>query len=362
MRIKRTTLIHWSIMAFCLILIWITQSVPAWGEGYARFVYPYIYRVLSPVSGIFPFSVGDLFIFLSLLGIIVYPIVGRIRKIRWIKILQHIIQYLVWVYIWFYLAWGLNYSQQSFLQRAQVPYIAYTPEIFQDFVNDYIENLNTTFDSVPETNKSVIHEEIIYEYKQNSRELAIHTPQGKPKVKTMMFTPLISKMAITGYMGPFFCEFNVNGDLLPYQYATTYAHEMAHLLGITSEAEANFYAYQVCTRSENQFIKFCGYFSVLNHVLGNARRLYTEEEYKELFQRINPKIIELARFHQQYWSDKYSPLIGDIQDWMYNLYLKGNKISSGTKNYSEVIGLLISWREYNKRDNFTTEDAEGTEF
>ena len=47
--------------------------------------------------------------------------------------------------------------------------------------------------------------------------------------------------------------------------------------------------------------------------------------------------------NQEYWTEKYSPLIGDIQDWIYDLYLKGNKIQSGRKNYSEVVGLLISY-------------------
>lgn len=74
----------------------------------------------------------------------------------------------------------------------------------------------------------------------------------------------------------------------------------------------------------------------------------TENEYRELFSRIRPEIIELARKDQEYWMAKYSPLIGDIQDWIYDLYLKGNKIESGRKNYSEVIGLLISYNEWKK--------------
>ena len=77
-----------------------------------------------------------------------------------------------------------------------------------------------------------------------------------------MFTPFISMVGVTGSMGPFFCEFTLNGDLLPVNYPATYAHELAHLLGITSEAEANFYAYQVCTRSQAMGIRFSGYFSV----------------------------------------------------------------------------------------------------
>ena len=167
-----------------------------------------------------------------------------------------------------------------------------------------------------------------------------------PRVKTMLFTPFISMVGVTGSMGPFFCEFTLNGDLLPPQYPATYAHELAHFLGITSEAEANFYAYQVCTRSQVKEIRFSGYLSVLSHVLGNARRLMSEEEYAELFNRIRPEIIELAQKNQQYWMEKYSPLIGDIQNFIYDLYLKGNKIQSGRKNYSEVIGLLISYEEW----------------
>ena len=84
----------------------------------------------------------------------------------------------------------------------------------------------------------------------------------------------------------------------------------------------------------------------LHRVLGNARRLMSEEEYAELFNRIRPEIIELAQKNQQYWMEKYSPLIGDIQNFIYDLYLKGNKIQSGRKNYSEVIGLLISYEEW----------------
>ena len=77
----------------------------------------------------------------------------------------------------------------------------------------------------------------------------------------------------------------------------------------------------------------------------------TEEEYKKLFGSIRPEIIELARKDQEYWMAKYNPLIGDIQDWIYDLYLKGNKIESGRKNYSEVIGLLISYNEWKKESN-----------
>lgn len=333
------------ILFTLLILVWTTQWIPALGGVYAKSVYPVISYVLSLFSNWFPFAIGDLFIFLSIVGVIVYPIYGRIKKLPWKKILFRDGEYLLWVYVWFYLAWGLNYSQPNFYQRTKIPYVAYTPENFQEFVAEYIDSLNHTYVPIKSIEKDQVREETARLYYQLSDSLGVHhPPHPYPRVKTMMFTPFISMVGVTGSMGPFFCEFTLNGDLLPINYPSTYAHELAHLLGISSEAEANFYAYQVCTRSESAKIRFSGYFSILNHVLGNARRLLPEEDFNALRERIRPEIMEVAKANQEYWMEKYSPIVGDIQDWMYDLYLKGNKIESGRQNYSEVIGLLISYQ------------------
>lgn len=344
---SRKQLIRYSILGTLLLVVWLTQLIPSWGEAYARSLYPYISLTLSPFSLYIPFAIGDLFIFLSIVGVIAYPVYGRIRKQPWKKIVRRDVEYLAWVYVWFYLAWGLNYSQPNFYQRTDIRYTAYTPERFNAFIDEYIDQLNASYVPVTTIEKETVCRESVNGYHQISGKLGVHRPPyPSPRVKTMLFTPLISMVGVSGSMGPFFCEFTLNGDLLPSQYASTYAHEMAHLLGITSEAEANFYAYQVCTRSQVKEVRFCGYFSVLGHVMGNVRRLLPEEAYNETLQRIRPEIIELSRANQAYWMDKYSPFIGNIQDFIYDIYLKGNKIESGRKNYSEVVSLLISYREH----------------
>lgn len=345
---KRKRKIRYTLLAILLIITWITQLVPSWGEAYARFVYPVISFGLSSFSRLVPFAIGDLFIFLSITGVIVYPMYARLyRKMKWKRIWLNDAEYLVWIYVWFYLAWGLNYSQKNFYERTGIPYTAYTPENFQEFVDDYIERLNDSYVDITAIDEPVVCRESVRGYEQISGTLGVHRPPHQsPRAKTMLFTPLISMVGVTGSMGPFFCEFTLNGDLLPSQYPATYAHELAHLSGITSEAEANFYAYQVCTRSAVPEVRFSGYFSILSHVLANARRLMGEEEYAELLRRIRPEVIELAKRNRAYWMEKYSPFIGDIQNRIYDLYLKGNKIESGRKNYSEVIGLLISYESF----------------
>lgn len=343
--------IRYVILIVLLSVTWATQLIPSLGEVYAQSVYPVISHILSSFSKLIPFAVGDLFIFLSIIGLLFNPIRARyIQKKKWKQILLNEMEYLLWIYVWFYLAWGLNYSQKNFYQRTEIPYTAYTPEIFQEFVDDYITQLNRSYTPVNSINQDLIREETVRIYHQLSDSLGVNRPPHEhPRVKTMLFTPFISMVGVTGSMGPFFCEFTLNGDLLPVNYPATYAHELAHLLGITSEAEANFYAYQICTRSEAMGIRFSGYFSILGHVLGNAQRLLPEEEYTRLFKRVRPEIIELAKNNQAYWAAKYSPVVGAVQDWIYDLYLKGNKIESGRQNYSEVVGLLISYQEWKKK-------------
>ncbi len=344
---KNSIKIRRLILGVLILIVWTTQWVPALAACYSKTIYPGISYLLSGVSSLFPFAIGDLFVALSIAGVLIYPFYARIRKkLKWKTILLHDGEYLMWIYVWFYLAWGLNYSQPNFYQRTSIPYTNYNDTTFSTFVDDYILRLNASYTPSKEIDRQKVRDESVRLYHQLSDSLGVHRPpHSHPRVKTMLFTPLISKVGVTGSMAPFFCEFTLNGDLLPHDYPATYAHELAHLLGITSEAEANFYAYQVCTRSSVPEIRFSGYYSVLGHVMGNARRLLPEEEYQKLFGRIRPEIIRQAQEDQSYWSAKYSPLIGAVQDWMYDLYLKGNKIESGRKNYSEVVGLLISYRE-----------------
>ena len=76
---KRKLKVRYVVLGALLLLVWVTQWIPALGNIYSQTIYPVISYVLSFFSNLVPFAVGDLFIFLSIAGIIVYPIYGRIR-------------------------------------------------------------------------------------------------------------------------------------------------------------------------------------------------------------------------------------------------------------------------------------------
>lgn len=103
--------IRYIILIVLLSVVWATQLIPSLGEVYAQSVYPVISHILSSFSKLIPFAVGDLFIFLSIIGLLFNPIRARyIQKKKWKQILLNEMEYLLWIYAWFYLAWGLNYS------------------------------------------------------------------------------------------------------------------------------------------------------------------------------------------------------------------------------------------------------------
>lgn len=339
---KNGKYIRWAILGVLFFLVLMVRFIPSLGEWYALRIYPTISLVLSSFSSLFPFSLGDIFISLCVIGLLLFPVYTWRNSISLKRSLGRLTEYLLWIYVWFYFAWGMNYFREDFYTRAQVKPVQYVEGSFRSFLNNYIRALNETYVSVKWINENEVEQEVMNGYRKINEKYGLAEPKSWQRVKTMLYSQLISKMGITGYMGPFFNEFNLNGDLRPVQYPSTYAHEMAHLLGVTSEAEANLYAYLICTRSEIPQIRFSGYFCLLGHVLSNASSLLSEEEYRRIVAGIRPEVIQLYEENRAYWIEKYSPTIGSIQDNIYDLFLKGNKIESGRKNYSEVIGLILS--------------------
>lgn len=62
------------LLIFFLLLVLCVQTVPGLGDAYAMYVYPSIARALSSFSRLVPFAIGDLFIALSIAGILLYPV------------------------------------------------------------------------------------------------------------------------------------------------------------------------------------------------------------------------------------------------------------------------------------------------
>ena len=372
---------HWVLIAL-LLLITLTKTIPTWGIIYTFFVYPLIGMALSHLSGWIPFAVGDLFIALSIAWVILYPIyhlcirktlvrkeiikkgidgkgiVGKENKVRFLKkrvVFGRVAEYLLWVYAWFYIAWGLNYSQPNIYDRTGMKPVKVSEAKFKAFAYQYADSLNALSiseksffsDSIADDGlKNRVWDAILKEYNKIGYKEGINAPFNQhPHAKTMVFTPISSMSGVTGSMGPFFCEFTLNGDILPHDYPATYAHEFAHFLGVANEGEANFYSYIVCTASADKQVRFSGYYHIFFHVLNNVFDILGEKEGERFLKYIRPEIIQLAKSDRHYWLSKRCKVLDAAQDFIFDFYLKGNHVAEGRKSYSGVIGLILAWNE-----------------
>ena len=331
-----------ALLLASIAFITLCRYQPSIAEWYARTVYPPLSAALSAFSSLFPFPLMELLVVSLILWLILYPVWKRKKSIPWRKILLREMEMLAWVYVWFYMGWGLNYFRHNIYTRLQTPPVAYEEQHFKDFLKDYTERLNTTYQADTKIDSEILKEHVQTFYANLPSAYGLSQPKEWQEPKDFIFTSLYNKVGVLGSMGPFFAEAQLNGDLPEVQYPFTYAHEFSHLLGVSNEAEANYWAYRACTESSSTALQYCGYFGLFPYVLSNASYLLPKEDFQAWIQTVRPEIIEQYKEKNRYWQERYSPLIGSIQDFSYNLFLKGNKIASGKKNYAEVIGLLLS--------------------
>ena len=346
------------VLIALLILVTLTKMIPLWGFIYTTRIYPVIGTLLSPISGFFPFAVGDIFIALSIAWVILYPIyeIGLRKK----RVFGRVAEYLLWVYAWFYIAWGLNYSQPNIYYRIGMKPVEVSKAKFKKFAYQYADSLNALSNAslsnarksispdsiVDDALKNRVRDAVLKEYNKIGYREGINRPFNQhPHAKTMVFTPLSSMSGVTGSMGPFFCEFTLNGDILAHDYPATYAHEFAHFLGVANEGEANFYSYIVCTASADKQVRFSGYYHIFFHVLNNVFEILGEKEGERFLKHIRPEIIQRAKNDRRYWLSKRCKALDAAQDFIFELYLKGNHVAEGRKSYSGVIGLILAWNE-----------------
>ena len=381
-RLNRIKWRHWLLLVL-LILVTLTKMIPLWGFIYTTRIYPIIGTLLSPISGFFPFAVGDIFIALSIAWVIFYPIyeIGLRKKLarRYFflaakrgcypkkkVVFGRVAEYLLWVYAWFYIAWGLNYSQPNIYARIEMKPVEVSEAKFKAFAYQYADSLNALSissdiarssifsDSIVDDGlKNRVRDAVLKEYNKIGYKEGINAPFNQhPHAKTMVFTPLSSMSGVTGSMGPFFCEFTLNGDILPHDYPATYAHEFAHFLGVANEGEANFYSYIVCTASADKQVRFSGYYHIFFHVLNNVFDILGEKEGERFLKHIRPEIIQLAKSDRRYWLGKRCKALDAAQDIIFELYLKGKHGAEGRKSHLGVIGLILAWgkkKEYSRK-------------
>jgi hypothetical protein len=199
--------------------------------------------------------------------------ISRIRKKRTpiTRILLNILSFASIIFIWFYLFWGLNYFRLPLEDKLELRDIRLQDSALDSALVDAIvvaNGLNVSYPvhSIPEINRM-----IQATYPVVLEGLGLDWVSGTPEVKALAGNWLLNKTTTSGFFSPFFHEVHFNSDLLIFEQPFVIAHEKAHLMGITNEAEANFLAYLVCVNSSDALCRYSGHFSMLAYFLNGIR-------------------------------------------------------------------------------------------
>lgn len=334
--------IRWIILVLLLMSVFLFRFVSGTGEFYARSIYPEVSFFLSWIASWVPFSLCEVLVIITVVSLLTYPFIGRRKNRSWRWIAGIELEIVLWIYVWFYWGWGVNYFRDTFFERAEVTPSTYEEQRFKQFLSMYTDSLNATFQQEITVSQPILEQTIKLVYGKVPAKYGLICPREFQHPKRSFCNALYSGVGVLGYMGPFFDESHVNHELLPVQLPFTYAHELAHLLGVSSEAEANFWAYQTCIHTTDASIRYSGYFGLLPYVIVNTRGLLSETEFKDWLGTIRPEIMKQLYDKEAYWNARYNKLLGKLQNMVYNWYLKSNQIPSGQKNYAQVIGMILS--------------------
>ena len=164
---KQINVRRW-LLGVLLAITFAMMMVPGGNAFYANSVYPVIGSLLANASSWIPFSIGEVFVMVSIVWVVCYPIYALVHpKRKFLKACGNVLEYLLWVLVWFYWAWGLNYGQPNYYERTNTKPVAINEQAFSRFAHHYVEVLNSNYTVVEAKDETKVKENVMAAYKQH---------------------------------------------------------------------------------------------------------------------------------------------------------------------------------------------------
>ena len=307
---------------------------------YSQTIYPLVAFLLSFLSKWVSFSMDDALYVILAVFLFVLLLLTLLGKIKLGRILLLLIQSISICYFLFYWFWGFNYYRTGINQRLQIAKSKPDTVQFVRVFESLIARTNESYCTFENARYSAIDSLVEASYKKHASFLKLKYPQGNRRPKPITFSNFFAKASIAGYYGPFFSEVHMNDSLLAIEYPQVLAHECAHQFGITSEAEANFYSWLVCSKSDSKFLQYSANISMVNYFLSQGKRL---RNFADLVHQIQKPVIEDIRKVQKHWEQMRSEKIDKVAGKVNDVYLKTNKIEKGIEDYFGVVQFVMDF-------------------
>lgn len=287
---------HLSLYRVCIIILIFLTAVSillskntAFCDFYADHIFSFGIHTLGMVTGLFPFSVGEILIvlavFLLLFQVLFLLFLFPLRKKgtyiafvkRYSKTLFAIFLLVLWI---FTMNCSTLYHCSRMGERDGTEFDKSEIITLRNFI---VERCNTLSEKMnrDENDNVVTSGDMNEKIHTAMRQLSQSYPRLSgyyPYPKPMFGSFFMYQAGYDGVYFPFTLEANYNTYISEIRYPHVACHELAHLKGYIYEDEADFIAYLACTGSSDEQLQYAGYLGVLNFIDADYWQIAQEEE------------------------------------------------------------------------------------
>ena len=318
-------------------------------------VYPVFSGIGSRVWGLLPFSAGEFFVALFILGVLtglVFLII-YVKKRKGQRVLA-LLGGLSWAGIAAAVLFLLvtfnclvGYSRTPFSSYSGLTLREYSAEELRELAVYMIEEANRCAEAVELDGEGhpVKPEGFSKLAVRAMSELAWDYPvldTYYPQPKAVLASPVMSNFNIAGIYFPVTVEANYNQAMPVSSQGFTVCHELSHLSGFIREDEANFIAFVACRESGDPYLRYSGYLGALTYTMNAYYGVADREDYVELYNSISPTIREEFAYRGSYWAQYEKKATFKAATAVNDAYLKANDQADGTRSYGRVVDLLLA--------------------
>ena len=333
------------LIPISIILTLMAKNIKGFADGYQEYVYKYISVIFNNITGIVPFSIGEIIVILfplSVLGYLIYVICSAVRSNRKIILngLFNLLTAGAVILFLFTTNCGINYYATGVAEKMDIKtepvssdelyrVCVYLAERSSEIRKDMIED---------EKGVAVVSENADERAKEYVNRLM---GSGYSKPKGVMLSRGMSYLNITGVYFPFTFEANINTDAPSHSIPSTMCHELAHVNGVMHEEDANFISFLACINSGDREFEYSGYMMSMIYA-SNALYQTDKTKYYALVEHMSEGVIRDLNDQSEYWKQFETP-VAEVASSVNDSYLKSNAQKDGVESYGKMVDLIIGY-------------------
>jgi hypothetical protein len=338
----------WLVLLVSVGLIRLFTFRPDWVElYYSNGIYPVISSGFRALTGLLPFSLGDL-VYLFLGCWLLADLIRLIRKVKkgtynratLVRNSLSYTRYILFIYLAFNLLWGLNYDRKGIASQLDLD-LSDTGEANLKMVAGILANkVNTYRPAVPAQPFSRVREETEKAYATAGARYPFLLTRPHA-MKSSLFGIFGNYFGYSGYYNPFTGEGHVNNEVPAFLVPFVTCHEMAHQAGYAKENEANFVGFLAGRESGDSAMLYSAYFNMFLYANGELR-VRDSLAARRNVESLRPEVLADIQAYREHLMQYQGP-VSELVDRIYTEYLKLNKQPAGLRSYSRVVIWLMAY-------------------